>query len=220
MEALRNVPEVTVDKRNDPITNSPEVNADKTVHTLVCENKRLKTSVHWLSDELNKLKNSKSAELSGSYIRSSVTSGCLEEGINNISFNFSEDVKTLNVQTYIQMLHKIIKTLKSNLSYHVEAIKKLSTKTNSVPKLNYDTADFHKCLHQPENALMSVYDSGIFIREKEPVQRIRIYEEFEGETETDETQSEPLQEHDCAGRKDLTELSTHAQTGTLNLSSQ
>ena len=91
---------------------------------LLSENKHLKTSIHWLSDELHKIKHKGESE----NVKKIHLSGCLEEGFNNqtLKLNFPKVTKTMNFPLYIKMLHDTINALKEQLKLSTKQIKRLT----------------------------------------------------------------------------------------------
>lgn len=118
------MPEVTVRKDNDNAHTSSIDDKDKEMQGLISENKGLKTNLHWLSEEVKRLKSEKYS----SPVRNTHNiNGCLEEGINNFGLNknYPQDVKTMNLRTYIQLLHNTINHLKSAMSSQLAVSKEI-----------------------------------------------------------------------------------------------
>lgn len=177
---------MTVRKETTVNTTSAD-NKNKKVQDLISENKTLKTSLHWLSSELKKLKNEK-------YSFSTHThniSGCLEEGINNfgLNANYPHDTKGMNLRTYIQMLHNIIKHLKSALSSHLVVSKKI---VNS----KYEKTIGSSQAYTP--SLFNSTEAESCTRMKEPRKVIEIYKQHDKHddlTALKESNAEKKEEH-------------------------
>ena len=142
---MKNIPEISISPTTSTATVSKnEVN--KEFEDLLSENKHLKTSIHWMSDELNKLKSEK--QIHDIQRTTHSQSGCLEEGIGRLKLSQSISTKNMDIAGYIDNLHNTISVLKHNLSRSLTYLRIVS-KTNS---LRLDT------LPKKEDPL---FDSGI-----------------------------------------------------------
>eukprot|EP00111_Clytia_hemisphaerica_P004997 TCONS_00014363-protein len=145
LENLKNIPEISISPTTSTATiTKNEVN--KEFEDLLSENKHLKTSIHWMSDELNKLKSEK--QIHDIQRTTYPQSGCLEEGIGRLNLSQSINTKSMDIAGYINILHNTISVLKHNLSRSLTYLRIVS-KTNS---LRLDT------LPKKDDLL---YDSGI-----------------------------------------------------------
>ena len=103
---------------------------NKEMDDLLSENKHLKTSLHWISDELNKLKSEK--QIQGMRV---MNSGCLEEGPGKLTLVSPINTKDMDISSYINHLHNTIKILKSQLSRSLYYLKKIDSDNFSKMKL-------------------------------------------------------------------------------------
>ena len=108
MENITSIPEIAI----SPTSTQPKSESmSREMEDLLSENKHLKTSLHWISDELNKLKSEK--QIQGMRV---MNSGCLEEGLGKLTLVNPINTKNMDISTYIKHLHLTIKALKSQLS--------------------------------------------------------------------------------------------------------
>jgi len=128
LENLKNIPEISISPTTSTATiTKNEVN--KEFEDLLSENKHLKTSIHWMSDELNKLKSEK--QIHDIQRTTFPQSGCLEEGIGRLNLSQSINTKSMDIAGYINILHNTISVLKHNLSRSLTYLRIVS-KTNSL----------------------------------------------------------------------------------------
>lgn len=120
VEDLKNVPEISISDTNTIVKNREE---NKQFEELVSENKHLKTSIHWLSDELHKLKMDGQTE----NVKRVHLSGCLEEGFSNqtLKLNFPKISNDIGFIGYINVLHNTINVLKEQLKQSTKQMKKI-----------------------------------------------------------------------------------------------
>lgn len=125
MENITSIPEIAI----SPTTTQPKSEVmDREMEDLLSENKHLKTSLHWISDELNKLKSEKQIQ-----VMRVMNSGCLEEGLGKLTVVNPINTKNMDISTYVNHLHITIKTLKSQLSrslYYLQRIDSNKLKLN------------------------------------------------------------------------------------------
>lgn len=126
IESWKNIPEISISSTYVP---KSEVNDSKEMENLVNENKNLKTSIHWMSNELNKLKSEKD-------YRNIQQTGCLEEGYgkSNLNLNFVVDTHDTDLHTHVTTLHKVVRVLKHQLTLSNKQLKKFIDRSNGLSK--------------------------------------------------------------------------------------
>ena len=121
MENLSSIPEIAISPTSSMQPLKKNELVSKEMEDLLSENKHLKTSIHWISDELNKLKSEKQIDIVRAH--RTMNTGCLEEGLGKLTLaNLNQ---TKNISSYIDHLHNTIKILKGQLFRSLHYLKRI-----------------------------------------------------------------------------------------------